>query len=155
MIVVPSEVGQAGPVVVSNITLCVVLLFILLTCVIAIAWLVMNPHEPSIRVGSLSVSHFSVCDSQLRGTYDIVFNMSNPNKKIDMFLSEVSVSIRHHKVELARGTVQEEAFSLEGTTEMKVKVHVVMKADLYKKKKVFAEVGDGWRRRVVNFNVRM
>ncbi|XP_028808339.1 uncharacterized protein LOC114762901 [Neltuma alba] len=144
---------------VPKLTFCVVLLFLLLVCVVGMAWLVMNPHEPSIRVGSLSVSHFSVSDSQLRGTYDIGFNISNPNKKIDMLLDEFSVSIRYHKVELARATVQKpEPISLERRREINVKVPIVMKVDLLKlrKKKVFAEVKEEWRgRKMVNFHVGM
>ncbi|KAI9107635.1 hypothetical protein K1719_021298 [Acacia pycnantha] len=145
---------------VPKITLCVVLLFVLMTCVIAIAWFVINPQEPSIRVSSLTVSNFSVSDSQLRGTYDIGINISNTNKKIDMFLSELAVSVRYHEVELARGTaLEKEEISLERTREMNLKVHVVMKVDpseLGKKKKVFTQVVKEWRsRQVVNFNVRM
>ncbi|XP_028808338.1 NDR1/HIN1-like protein 2 [Neltuma alba] len=143
---------------VPNITLYLVLLFVLLTCVIGMAWFVMNPHEPSIRVTSLSVSHFSVSDTELTGTYDIEFNVSNPNKKIDIFLDEFSVSIRYHKAELARGTEQKpEPISLERSRGMNVKVRVVMKADSPKlrKNKVFAQVLEDWRRMKVKFDVRM
>ncbi|XP_054812161.1 uncharacterized protein LOC129313221 [Prosopis cineraria] len=147
---------SSGSSCVSNITLCVVLLFALLTCVIGIAWLVMNPREPSIRVCS-SVSHFSLSDSQLRGTYDIGFNISNPNKKIDVFLDKFNVLLSYQKVELAWGTVQV-PISLERTRETNVKVRMVMEVGSGElgKKQVFAEVQDKWRRKMtVSFSVRM
>ncbi|KAK4255290.1 hypothetical protein QN277_008305 [Acacia crassicarpa] len=146
---------------VPKITLCVVLLFVLMTCVISIAWFVINPQEPSIRVTSLTVSSFSVSDSELRGTYEMGINISNTNKKIDMFLSELAVSMSYHDVEIARGTAPEKkVISLERTKDMNLKVHVVMKVDSSelerkKKKKVFTNAVEEWRRRVVNFNVRM
>ncbi|KAK4255289.1 hypothetical protein QN277_008304 [Acacia crassicarpa] len=141
-------------------THCVLLLFALMICVIAIAWFVINPQEPSILVSSLTVSNFSVSDSELRGTYDIGINISNTNKKIDMSLSELAVSVLYHEVEIARGTAQEkEPMPLERTRELNLKVHVVvMKVDsseLGKKKKVFTQVVEELSRQVLNFNVRM
>ncbi|MED6222452.1 hypothetical protein PIB30_064601 [Stylosanthes scabra] len=62
-----------------------VLLFLIMTLIMAIAWSLLKPSPPGFRVNSVSVSNFSVTDSHLKlGSCEIDLNITNPNKRLDV-----------------------------------------------------------------------
>ncbi|CAK8565407.1 unnamed protein product [Lathyrus sativus] len=64
--------------IIRRLTWTFVLLFLLLTLIIAIAWNVMDPHKPQFRVSTISVTNFSVSVSELKGVFEVELNITNP-----------------------------------------------------------------------------
>lgn len=131
-------------------------LFLILMMVIAIAWLVLDPHEPHVRVSSLSVSNFSVSDSELRGMYEVELNITNPNKKVQVMVERFSVSVCYGSVGLSRADVMRPIY-LEPTSDKVVKVKLSLRDSPTKlaHKVVPHDLVKDWHKGVVNFDVKM
>ncbi|KAK7263448.1 hypothetical protein RJT34_31038 [Clitoria ternatea] len=80
--------------------LMLVCIFVAFMAIISIAWHVMDPHDPGFGVTSLSVTKFTVSDSQLRGKYEVGLTFKNPNKKVQVELDSFNVFVLYGKVEL-------------------------------------------------------
>ncbi|KAI9388153.1 hypothetical protein POPTR_009G020000v4 [Populus trichocarpa] len=82
---------------VPRLTLIVVMFFFILCLIIFIAWLVIHPLDPAIRLNSLSVSNITVSNPQFAANYDIEFTVNNTNKKVNLFVDQVEVIVNYRK----------------------------------------------------------
>ena len=139
---------------VRKLTLTLVSIFFLLMAIISIAWFVMKMHVPSFRVMSLSVSNFTVSDTQLRGKYQVELTIRNPNKKIEVVLDHFHVMVSYGAVVLSVAAVQ--PLYLEKMANKAVKVDLVVRDSPKLVHKVVPEgLVKEWKKGVVNFDVRM
>lgn len=139
---------------VRKLTLTLVSIFFLLMAIISIAWFVMHMHDPAFRVMSLSVSNFTVSDTQLRGKYQVELTIRNPNKKIEVVLDHFHVMVSYGAVVLSVAAVQ--PLYLEKMANKAVKVDLVVRDSPKLVHKVVPEgLVKEWKKGVVNFDVRM
>ncbi|KAH8499321.1 hypothetical protein H0E87_018011 [Populus deltoides] len=82
---------------VPRLTLMVVMFFFILCLIIFIAWLVIHPLDPAIRLNSLYVSNITVSNPQFAANYDIEFTVNNTNKKVNLFVDQVEVIVNYRK----------------------------------------------------------
>ncbi|XP_061337350.1 NDR1/HIN1-like protein 1 [Gastrolobium bilobum] len=131
----------------------VVFIFVICMAIISIAWLVMNPHDPSFRVMSLSVTNFTASGSQLRGKYEVELNIGNQNKKVQVILDRFEVFVFYCEVMLSVDAVQQPIY-IEKMTNKSVKVELGV---VRKSSKVVVPEGlvKEWNKGVVNFNLKM
>ncbi|MED6193208.1 hypothetical protein PIB30_016939 [Stylosanthes scabra] len=62
-----------------------VLLFLIMMLIMLIAWSYLKPRPPGFQLRSVSVSNFTVTDSQLiKGSCEVDLNITNPNKRVDV-----------------------------------------------------------------------
>ncbi|MED6193210.1 hypothetical protein PIB30_016941 [Stylosanthes scabra] len=131
-------------------------LFLIITLIIAIAWSVLKPRPPGFRVSSVSVSNFSVSDSELKGRYEIDLNITNPNKRVDVKVDEFIFLVCYDTVVVSapKPVLQQPLIMYAEKMrerEMKVELRLMNTAPNGRKKKMVKD----WKKRVVNFNVRM
>ncbi|GAU19989.1 hypothetical protein TSUD_273240 [Trifolium subterraneum] len=136
---------------VRRLTLTVVSIFVILMAVIGIAWFVMHPHDPSFSVTSLSVSNFTVTDSQITCKYEVRLTVTNPNKKIQLILDDFNVVILYSDVVLSMAEV-EPPILLARMSNKSVNVDLVMKNSV---KLVQENLVKEWNKEMVNFYVKM
>ncbi|XP_030522467.1 uncharacterized protein LOC115735385 [Rhodamnia argentea] len=74
-----------------------VLLVVLMGAVVAIAWLVLNPHPPTFRLDSLSLSGLpnasDISSPPLKLHIRILLTASNPNKKLALAIQDVDLFV--------------------------------------------------------------
>ncbi|XP_061376237.1 NDR1/HIN1-like protein 26 [Gastrolobium bilobum] len=134
----------------------IISLFLFLSVTIAIAWLVLNPHEPGFRVTSLFVSNFSVSDSQLRGRYEVELNITNPNKNIQVTVERFNVWACYGSVGLSGAALLQPIY-LENMSNKDVKVKLGLKDSPTKlaHKVVSQDMVKDWNKGIVNFDLKM
>ncbi|GAU22349.1 hypothetical protein TSUD_106770 [Trifolium subterraneum] len=138
--------------VVRRLTWTIVLLFLLLTVIIAIAWNVMNPHNPRFRVSSIYVSNFTVSDSELKGTFEIELNITNPNRKVEIMVDRFSVSVFYRSVGLS-GAIVLQPIYLKKSSDKDVKIKFSSRDS--STKLAHNDLVNDWNRGIVNFDVKM
>lgn len=142
--------------VVRRLTWTFILLFLTLTVIIAIAWNVMDPHKPHFRVSSISVSNFTVSDSELKGMFEVELNITNPNKKIEMIVDRFSVSVFYGSVGLS-GAIVLQPIYLKKSSDQDVKIKFSLRNSSTKSayKAVSHDLVNDWNKGIVNFDVKM
>ncbi|KAB1227060.1 hypothetical protein CJ030_MR1G009591 [Morella rubra] len=69
-------------------------ILIIISLVMSIAWLILNPKLPLFGVNSLTVSNFTLSDHDSRSVSgDIEIFARNPNKKIQMYFNNVDIHL--------------------------------------------------------------
>ncbi|KAJ7948051.1 Protein kinase [Quillaja saponaria] len=135
--------------IVRGMILALVLLLVAICVIIRIEWTTLNPHAPEFRVSSLSISNFTLLDSQLicNCKYDVELTIRNPNQKIDMTIDHFDVYVHYKETRLAMANVQ--TIYLEKMNQKNLKVELVSNMvsgnDLAKE----------WSKGLVSFNVRL
>ncbi|KAI4322466.1 hypothetical protein L6164_022158 [Bauhinia variegata] len=133
---------------------CVILVcFAGLMLSIGIAWHVIEPHEPGFRVRSLSVSNFSVSDSELEGKYDVGLTIRNPNKKVQASLDRFKLWVCYDEAQLAEGGVEPIHLDLEKMGEKDVVGSGWSSGSGWGE--VVGDLGKEWRKEVVKLNVKI
>ncbi|WJX69004.1 hypothetical protein P8452_53317 [Trifolium repens] len=139
---------------VRRLTWTFVLLFLLLTVIIAIAWSVMDPHKPRFRVSSISVSNFTVSDSELKGTFEIELSITitNPNRKVEIMVDRFSVSVFYGSVRLF-GAIVPQPIYLKKSSNKDVKIKFILRDSSIKL--AHNDLVNDWNKGIVNFDVKM
>lgn len=123
--------------------------------IIGIAWFVMHPHDPSFTVTSLSVSNFTVSDSQLTGMFEVRLTITNQNKKIQLVLDNFDVEILYGETVLSEAEVQQPILLVKMSNKsMKVDM-VTTNSAKFVHKVVQENIVEEWNKGVVNFDVKM
>lgn len=136
-----------------DLTLIVVSIFVILMAIIGIAWLAMHPHDPFLEVISLSVTNFSVSDSELRGKYELSLTITNPNKKVQLVLDSFNVGLLYGHVLLSEAAGQQSPLFVNKMENKCVKVEL---AERNSPESVMHEdLVENWNKGVVKFNVKM
>lgn len=139
---------------VPRLTLMVVMFFFILCLVIFIAWLVIHPLDPAIRLNSLSVSNITVSNPQFAANYDIEFTVNNTNKKVNLFVDQVEVIVNYRKGRLSSKILGESEF-LGKMSEERLKVELGRDSVCSLEDRVFKDISDEWSKKIVNFNVKL
>ncbi|KAH9659591.1 Hydroxyproline-rich glycoprotein family protein [Citrus sinensis] len=69
---------------VRRLIIALVLLFVLASVISSIAWLIVHPLPPVFTVNSFTVSNFTLLNSRVKGDYELVVSIKNPNKKASL-----------------------------------------------------------------------
>ncbi|XP_058779686.1 NDR1/HIN1-like protein 1 [Vicia villosa] len=143
---------------IRRLTWTIVLLFLLLTVIIAIAWSVMDPHKPRFRVSTISVSNFSVSDSDLKGVFEVELNITNPNKKVEIRVDQFYVWVSYSSVGLSRAILPQPIY-LKKRSDKGVKIKFSLKnssiTKLADNKVLWNDLVKDWSKGIVNFDVKM
>lgn len=139
---------------VPRLTLMVVMFFFILCLIIFIAWLVIHPLDPAIRLNSLSVSNITVSNPQFAANYDIEFTVNNTNKKVNLFVDQVEVIVNYRKGLLSSKILGKSEY-LGKMSEARLKVELGRDAVCSLKDRVFKDISDEWSKKIVNFNVKL
>ncbi|KAL2328416.1 hypothetical protein Fmac_021843 [Flemingia macrophylla] len=136
---------------VRNFILVLIIIFVIAMAIINIAWLVMHPRYPGFRVTSLSVTNFIVSDSQVRGRYEVVLNVTNPNNKIitEVGFHSVAMLVLYGQEWHAVAAVQQ--VFMEKLTNKSVKVGLEVRNP--HEKAVPEALVKNWNKGVVNLNL--
>lgn len=70
-----------------------------------IIWLVLRPRLPKFSVSSASVTRFNLSSTQLTANWEIVFAVSNPNKKMTVEYDTFRASVIYGNTGLAENTL--------------------------------------------------
>jgi len=141
---------------VPRLTLMVVMFFFILCLIIFIAWLVIHPLDPAIRLNSLSVSNITVSNPQFAANYDIEFTVNNTNKKVNLFVDQVEVIVNYRKGLLSSTKILGKREYLGKMSEARPwKVELGRDAVCSLKDRVFKDISDEWSKKIVNFNVKL
>ncbi|KAJ1384554.1 Late embryogenesis abundant protein [Sesbania bispinosa] len=130
---------SSAPNLVRALTWTFVSLFLILTVIIAIAWYVLDPHEPRFR---------------LRGRYEVELNITNPNKKVQVMVESFNVLVCYGKVGLSRTDVLQPIY-LEEMRDKDVKVKLRLKDSPTELAHKAQDLVNDWNRGIVNFDVKM
>ncbi|MED6222449.1 hypothetical protein PIB30_064598 [Stylosanthes scabra] len=157
MTAAPSRSSSASSLCVRKAIWLIVSLFLILTLIMAIARSVLKPRPPSFRVSSVSVSNFSVSDSELKGKYEIDLNITNPNKRVDVKVDEFIFLVCYDTMVVsAPQPVLQQPLVMYAEKmrekDMKVELRLMDTGPSGRRKKKMVK---DWKKRVVNFNVRM
>lgn len=116
----------------------------------------MDPHKPHFRVSSISVSNFTVSDSELKGMFEVELNITNPNKKIEMIVDRFSVSVFYRSVGLSRAIVLQPIY-LKKSSDKDVKIKFILRNSSTKSayQVVSHDLVNDWNKGIVNFDVKM
>lgn len=140
---------------VPRLMLMVVMFFFILCLIIFIAWLVIHPLDPAIRLNSLSVSNITVSNPQFAANYDIEFTVNNTNKKVNLFVDQVEVIVNYRKGLLSSAQILGKGKYLGKMSEARLKVELGRDAVCSLKDRVFKDISDEWSKKIVNFNVEL
>ena len=89
-------------------------LFIIISIIFSIAWIILKPQPAHFILNSFTVSNFTLSDSQeTNGKYVIQFTVTNPNKKINLYFQNFSISVKYRKTCLSKTWVASRALLLE------------------------------------------
>ncbi|ESR37366.1 hypothetical protein CICLE_v10029940mg, partial [Citrus x clementina] len=69
---------------VRRLIIALVLLFVLASVISSIAWLIVHPLPPVFTVNSFTVSNFTLLNSRVKGDYELVISIKNPNTKASL-----------------------------------------------------------------------
>lgn len=116
----------------------------------------MDPHKPHFRVSSISVSNFTVSDSELKGMFEVELNITNPNKKIEMRVDRFSVSVFYGSDGLS-GAIVLQPIYLKKSSDKDVKIKFSLRNSSTKSayKVVSHDLVNDWNKGIVNFDVKM
>lgn len=140
---------------VRRLTLTVVSIFVIFMAIIGIAWFVMHPHDPSFAVTSLSVSNFTVSDSQITGVFEAGLTITNQNKKIQLILDNFDVEILYGETVLSKAEVQQQPILFVKMSNKSMKVELTTNSAKFVQKAVQENLVEEWNKGVVNFDVKM
>ncbi|GMP99107.1 hypothetical protein CsSME_00046722 [Camellia sinensis var. sinensis] len=145
---------------VRRLILALILLFVAITAVGWITWLILHPQEPVFHVDSLSVSNFNISDLQKNARYEVQLTVTNPNKKINLEFETFSVSVFYKRNPLSTGSVLR-PFDVRKMNETAVKIELGSKPNencqIRGKGTAIdmANMGRDWKQRKMSLNVEM
>ncbi|THG06804.1 hypothetical protein TEA_001953 [Camellia sinensis var. sinensis] len=145
---------------VRRLILALILLFVAITAVGWITWLILHPQEPVFHVDSLSVSNFNISDLQKNARYEVQLTVTNPNKKINLEFETFSVSVFYKRNPLSTGSVLR-PFDVRKMNETAVKIELGSKPNencqIRGKGTAIdmANMGRDWKQREMSLNVEM
>ncbi|KAF9675257.1 hypothetical protein SADUNF_Sadunf09G0013200 [Salix dunnii] len=150
----PQPGGSRSPSFVPRLTLMLVMFFFILCSIIFIAWLVVHPLDPAIRLNSLSVSNISVSNPQFAANYDIEFTVNNNNKKVNLCVDHVRVVVAYRKGPVSIKILDRSEY-LGKMNESRLKAELGRDAVCTLKEGEFKDISDEWSKKIVNFNVKL
>jgi len=74
---------------------------ILFGWILSIKWLILKPQPPYFRVNALNVSNFSLSGVQIKENYDNEIFIRNPNKKLNLNLSNFDIWVSYRRIHLS------------------------------------------------------
>lgn len=142
---------------VRRLIIALVLLFVLVGVMNSIAWLIVNPLPPAFTVNSFGVSNFTLLSSRVKGDYEFVISIKNPNKRASLFIDRSGdVSLKYDKSSAVIATTRMRPLYLEKMSQQ---------SQCPRFTSDFCEPLDGgefnemsndyWSKRMVSFNVMM
>ncbi|CAI8592839.1 unnamed protein product [Vicia faba] len=144
--------------IIRRLTWTFVLLFLLLTVIISIAWSVMDPHRPRFRVSTISVSNFNVSDSDLKGVLEVELNITNPNKKVEITVDQFYVWVFYSSVGVSSAILLPPIY-LKRSSDKGVKIKFSLEnssiTKLARNKVLYNDLVKDWNKGIVNFDVKM
>ncbi|CAI8592835.1 unnamed protein product [Vicia faba] len=144
--------------IIRRLTWTFVLLFLLLTVIISIAWSVMDPHQPRFRVSTISVSNFNVSDSDLKGVLEVELNITNPNKKVEITVDQFYVWVFYSSVGVSSAILLPPIY-LKRSSDKGVKIKFSLENSSITKlghnKVLYNDLVKDWNKGIVNFDVKM
>ncbi|XAR60180.1 hypothetical protein NMG60_11033442 [Bertholletia excelsa] len=142
---------------VRSLILALTISFVIITAVSIITWLILHPRVPLFQINTVSVSNFTLSDTQLTGKFDVNFTVTNPNRKINLEFKSMGVTVSLKRTKpLARASVS--AFNLRkmNRTEREVELNTEASEGYEANRRAAIKMmGRDWRNEVVNFRVRM
>ncbi|KAI6685353.1 hypothetical protein NL676_031266 [Syzygium grande] len=122
-----------------------------------IAWLMIHPHPPVIRVNSLAVSGFNISSPQFTPRYDLELVITNSNKKIVFFIDHFGLLISYRGIPLLRRVRDSSDYvRILGNRSSEVEFKLDSeKLNDQKKRKVLRDIKGDWSRKVVSFQVKV
>ncbi|KAJ6670496.1 LATE EMBRYOGENESIS ABUNDANT (LEA) HYDROXYPROLINE-RICH GLYCOPROTEIN FAMILY [Salix viminalis] len=154
----PSDAPQPGGSRISSfvprLTLMLVMFFFILCSIVFIAWLVIHPLDPAIRLSSLSVSNITVSNPQFAANYDIEFTVNNTNKKVNLCVDHVRVVVAYRKGPVSSKILERSEY-LGKMGESRLKAELGRDAVRSLKDGEFKDISDEWSKKIVNFNVKL
>ncbi|GMP99104.1 hypothetical protein CsSME_00046721 [Camellia sinensis var. sinensis] len=143
--------------IVRRLILALIFLFVGITAVSFISWLILQPQLPVVRVDSLSVSNFNLSDLQTNARYKVEFTIMNPDTKISLEFKRFLVSVSYDRSPLSRGWLGR-ALEVRKMNESGVKIELGSNPgdNSWITTRTTIEIGSDWReRREVSLNVGM
>lgn len=118
----------------------------------------MDPHKPRFRVSTISVSNFSVSNSDLKGVFEVEVNLINPNKKVEIRVDQFYVWVSYSSVGLSRAILPQPIY-LKKRSDKGVKIKFSLKnssiTKLADNKVLGSDLVKDWSKGIVNFDVKM
>ncbi|KAJ8750055.1 hypothetical protein K2173_013970 [Erythroxylum novogranatense] len=154
----PNNNNNNGSRCVSQLTIAIVMWFLILMLVFVIAWVVINPHSPTLRLNSLSISNITLSNSQFVANYEAAFVVYNVNKKVNFCVDELKVRVLYGKAVVSE---DEECSERQTPVCVRKMSDEEMKPELGRdsvhsvKPRVFKDISDDWSKKLVNFNVKI
>lgn len=153
----PSKSSQCSHFVRRLIT-ALLLLFVLISVVGWIAWLIVHPLGPVFTVSSLTVSNLTLSnnnDSRIKADYHLVFSMKNPNKKVPLAIDSFETLLLYKKDAVLTQARSTKAVSLEKMSQKNWSPEFPKDFSKPLHGREFNEIGKDWSKRVVSFNVKV
>jgi hypothetical protein len=98
--------------------------------IISIAWLILKPQAPDFGVNALpTVSNFELSSSQIQGKYDVKIFIRNPNKKLNLYLSNFKIVVLYRRNRLCK-TYSLASLSLEKNKMKQTTLSAQLQSDL-------------------------
>ncbi|KAG6629603.1 NDR1/HIN1-like protein 10 [Carya illinoinensis] len=140
---------------VRRLILVLVCMFIIFSCIISIAWLILKPKTPLFKVDSLNVSNFAVSESQqiIRGTFAIVILMTNPNKKMNLYFDNFDAFVSYRRTRLSMTSMK--PLSLEKMEQTSLTAELKANSRRCLKREELKDLDGTLRRGWVDFDVNM
>ncbi|KAJ9188623.1 hypothetical protein P3X46_000003 [Hevea brasiliensis] len=138
---------------ITRLMLLLVMSFLTLSFVSAVIWLVIDPHDPTFGLNSLCISNITLSDSQFTANYDIEFSVNNTNKKVNLVIDDVKVTVSYGRAIISLRVLEAISVSVPKTTQEKLMVVLDRHSVHSIKNRVFKEISDDWSKKIVNFNV--
>ncbi|KDP31662.1 hypothetical protein JCGZ_15218 [Jatropha curcas] len=139
---------------VPRLMLVLIMLFLILSFVCAIAWLVIDPQDPSFGLHSLSISNITLSDSRFAAYYEMEFDVNNTNDKANLAIDQVNVAVLYGKAIVSEKDLEEIMIFVPKMSQRKMKVVLDMES-VRPVGDVFKDLSDDWSKKIVNFNVEM
>ncbi|KAK4762407.1 hypothetical protein SAY86_008175 [Trapa natans] len=137
------------------IALSMVSLFIIGSAASITLWLSLHPRLPAIQAESFSLSGFNLSGPLLTAKYKIELYITNPNKKIDLQISQFGLSLMYRGAPLSRIV---KVFSPASLTILRNGGSEVEFEDRLKdktRKQIIGSLEGDWTKGFVTFNVKM
>ncbi|KAK9279395.1 hypothetical protein L1049_013074 [Liquidambar formosana] len=130
-------------------------MFFLISAISCVVWLVLHPQDPVFRVNSLSVSNFTLSNSQLTAAnYKIELTVTNPNQKIDLSIEPLQISVRYKRISLSSNTTLNDSFELGNMSSRTLTPELHTKGVQFRDRTAEDMVRE-WRNGVIYFVVKM
>lgn len=133
-------------------------LFVLISVVSWIAWLIVHPLGPVFTVSSFTVSNLTLSnnnDSRIKADYHLVFSLKNPNKKVPLVINNFEILLLYKNDTVLIQTWITEAVSLEKMSQKNWSPEFPRDFGEPLHGREFNEIGKDWSKRVVSFDVKM